>query len=161
MTAFRPFLERCLPVVVAVAGLTGCSRSSVTAPRHPLTAASAIITVNMREYSFDVVGPLPSGRVVFRMVNVSQETHSPSLVPLDESFPPIDAQIRGSVRRPIDELGKVNPVAPGHTATFAVDLSPGRRYALVCFARTSDGVRHAEKGMTWESRAGSGAGPHS
>ncbi|MDP8932263.1 MAG: hypothetical protein M3O70_27815, partial [Actinomycetota bacterium] len=43
------------------------------------------------------------------------------------------------------------------TGTFAVDLVPGQRYALVCFMTTPDGWGHANLGMTWEARAGDGA----
>ena len=112
------------------------------------------MTVSVREFSFDVSGPLAGGRVVFRIVNDGNESHAPMLVPLDEAFPPIGEALRQSNQLPFGPLGTINPRPPGKAAAFAVDLQPGQRYALVCRSRSADGVPHTEKGMMWESRAG-------
>lgn len=141
---------------MAAASCAGTPRKQ-SAPRPP---APPVITVTMREYAFEVSGPLPAGRVVFRMVNQGQQVHRPSLLALDETIPPIEAQVRGSERRFLSPFAGVNPRLPGATGTFAADLEPGRRYAFVCFAQAPDGQGHAIKGMTWEARAGSvGAAP--
>lgn len=151
----------CLHAGVGLAlllGITsaGCERSVDASPPPP--APTPVVTVTMRDYSFHVNRPLPEGRAVFRMVNLGKESHSPALIPLDDSFPPILEQIHGSVRREIHELAVVNSVEPGRTASFAVNLEGGRRYALVCYSVRADGVAHRDLGMAWESRAASPKG---
>jgi hypothetical protein len=96
---------------------------------------------------------IPAGRVVFRFVNVGEEKHRPSLLPLPEDVPPIGEQLRGSERRAAVPFAGIREVEPGESGTFAVDLSPGQRYALICFAIAPDGESHALKGMSSEFRA--------
>jgi len=142
--------------VLATTVMSGCGGPAPAPDRPPAPASPIEITVKLEEHRFDF-GPafsgVPAGRVVFRMVNVGQETHIPSLVPLEDDVPPIDAQVRGAERRIVQTLGGVNDRLPGETGTFAVDLVAGRRYAFICYATGPDGVAHSQKGMTWEGRA--------
>ncbi len=108
----------------------------------------------MREYSFAVSGPLNGGRVIIRVVNAGHETHSPILVALDDASPPIDQVVRQPSPPSLAQLGSVNSRFPGAAGEFAVDLERGHRYAFVCRATTAEGEGHAQKGMTWEARAG-------
>lgn len=105
----------------------------------------------MTEYRFDHQAQIPPGRTVFRVVNAGGESHSLVLVGLDEDVPPIDEQLRSPNRRGVPTYAQVPERPPGSRDTFAVDLEPGR-YAFICFVRDSDGVSHADKGMSSEFR---------
>ncbi len=107
----------------------------------------------MSEYRFEYQPAVPSGRVVFQVVNVGRVDHKLSLLPLAEDFPPIDAQLHGPERVVMSPFADVPLRPPGATGTFAVDLEPGRRYAFICFLRDPDGQPHALKGMNSEFRA--------
>lgn len=147
--------------LLAASAVSMAAASCTDAPSKqglPRPVGPPVITVTMREYAFELSGPLPAGRVIFRMVNEGREVHRPSLLALDDDIPPIDVQVRGSERRFIPPFAGVNARLPGAKGTFAVNLEPGRRYAFVCFAQAPDGQSHSIKGMTWESRAGSGGG---
>lgn len=96
--------------------------------------------------------------MIFRIRNVGSIPHRLAVVPLPEDFPPIQEQLRGSERRFIDPIAGIYQRLPGSTGTFAVDLAPGRRYAMICFVVDPDDKSHAVKGMTSEFRAGEGAG---
>lgn len=129
---------------------TSCQGSPARAA--PLPAPPAVVDVTMSEYRFEYPPVVPSGRVVFRVRNAGQVEHQLELLHLSEEFPPIDVQVRGSERRVVTPLAGVRNRRPGASGTFAVDLVPGRRYAIVCFVRDSDGEVHAVKGMNSEFR---------
>lgn len=107
----------------------------------------------MREYRFDYDDAIPAGRVVFRIQNEGEVEHRLTLVPLPEDLPPIDEQIRGSVRQGVTPFAGVSERLPGGEGLFAVDLVAGQRYGMVCFVTDADGQSHAVKGMTSEFRA--------
>lgn len=115
----------------------------------------------MVDYRFEY-DPLPaSGRVLFRVTNSGNVNHSLSLLPLTDDIPPIDQQLRGTERRAIVPLAAIKARPPGAATTFAVDLVPGVRYAMVCFVEDGQGY-HALRGMTSEFRtAVSGESPTS
>lgn len=106
----------------------------------------------MREHRFELVPPSSAGHVVFRFVNAGQVVHRPALVALPDDMPPIDVQLRGTERRLLDPLAGVYDRLPGATGTFAVDLRPNQRYALICFALDGDGSPHRTQGMATEFR---------
>lgn len=105
----------------------------------------------MTEYRFEHQAVVPPGRTVFRVVNAGGEPHSLVLVELEEDFPPIDEQLRGSTRRGVPTYAQVPERPPGSRDTFAVDLEPGR-YAFICFVAGPDGISHSTKGMSSEFR---------
>lgn len=111
-----------------------------------------VVDVAMDEFRFSYQGPVPAGRVVFRIRNAGSVKHRLTLLPLEEDVPPIEAQLRGAERRLVKPFAGVPVRRPGKTGTFAVDLAPGRRYAIICFLRDDDGRPHALKGMTGEFR---------
>lgn len=137
---------------VAVFAACGGNKGSAL-PGQP-----TIVDVRMVENRFVHDGQIPPGRVVFRVRNEGSITHRLALLPLPEQSPPIDQQLRGEVRRSVPPYAGVPPLLPGDSERFAVDLAPGRRYAMVCFVRDSDGVTHAVKGMSSEFRV-EGAAP--
>lgn len=143
-------------VLAAVAG--GCGGSGRDGA--PLPAGPAVVTVTMREYHFDHPTPVPSGRVEFRFVNEGRRVHQPDMIPLSEDLPPIDEQLRGEERAAVTQFAGIPPRNPGEVGTYAVDLVPGQRYAIICFARDpDDDESHALQGMSTEFRAGGRAKP--
>ncbi len=137
-------------VMVVVTGCTGSGKPT-------WSNGPAVIAVAMREYRFDYDPAIPAGRVVFEFFNAGHVEHRPVLLALPEDLPPIDIQLRGTERRGIAPFAGVPAQAPGEAGTFAVDLLPGRRYALICFARGADGEPHFLEGMNSEFRAGNAA----
>lgn len=136
----------------------GCHASS---PRA-LPAAPPTVVVTMRDvggYRIDYNPVIPAGRVVFKVVNAGRLVHRLALLPLPEDFPPIDEQLHGSERQTLTPFAGVPDHLPGETATFAVDLAPAQRYALVCFAEDPDGGSHALMGMNSEFRTTGDATP--
>ena len=141
----------CVAAAVVVAA-TACAGSGGGPPLPP---SPPIVTVTMREHRFEHPTPVPSGRVVFRFVNVGRIVHQPDLLPLAEDLPPIDVQLRGDERTAVSPYAGVPDREPGDVGTFAVDLVAGRRYALICFAEDPDDEEsHALQGMATEFRAG-------
>jgi hypothetical protein len=144
---------RAVVVAASVVLATSCRADSPKAG-PPLPKGPPVVVVTMREYRYEYPPVVPAGRVVFRFVNAGQSSHRPSLLPLPEDVPPIDVQLRGSERRVATPFAGVPTRKPGTQGTFAVDLVPGRRYALICFAKDADGQSHSLKGMSSEFRAG-------
>ncbi len=127
---------------LAVIGCTGPATSAL--PPAPTT-----IPVTMTEYSFDYAGPVPAGRVVFRVKNSGKLVHQLSLFPISKDVPPLEMQLHGSERRVANVFASVT-VQPGEAEVFAVDLSPGHRYGMMCFLQDAFGQANALKGMNAE-----------
>ena len=134
---------------------SGGGRSGL--PRTP----QSTVALTMTEYRFDYKEPVPSGRVVFRVRNAGRSRHSLTLLPLSEDIPPIAEQLRGRKRRIIAPLAGVHSLAPGSRDTFAADLVPGQRYALIDFSPSPSGQSNALRGMSSEFRTASRPGPGS
>jgi len=141
---------RSAALVAAAVALVSCQASAGKA----LPAGPPVVTVTMTEFSYAFDRPVPSGRVIFRMVNAGRLTHEPNLFPLSEDVPPIDQQVRGDARQVVAPYAGVLARQPGQVGTFAADLEAGQRYAFVCFARTPDNQSHAKLGMAAEFRPG-------
>jgi len=140
-----------LPMAVVVAAVIGgCGERDP----HPI-GVPPIVVVTMRDVGggrLDYNHVVPGGRVVFKVVNAGRSVHRLALFPLPEDFPPIAEQLKGTERRPITPFAGVPDHLPGETASFAVDLEAGHRYALVDFSEDAEGVSQALKGMTSEFR---------
>lgn len=129
--------------------LGGCGRSEPPLPLPP-----AMVDIVMDEYRFDVEQRLPAGRTVLRVTNAGEVDHEMVVVTLPEDFPPLDAQLRGDVRRPVGGIvAIVRARPPGSSRTLALELDAGR-YGLICFLRDADDVPHARKGMSAELQVG-------
>jgi hypothetical protein len=107
-------------------------------------------------YRFVYQPVIPGGRVVWKVVNAGRLVHRLTLLPLSDDLPPIDEQLHGEERQALTPFAGVPDRLPGETGTFATDLLPGHRYALICFNQDPDGVSHALKGMNSEFRTTGG-----
>lgn len=123
-----------------------------------LPAGPEVVEVEMQDYRFVYDRPLGSGRALFKVRNVGTVDHDLTLFPLTDDIPPIDEQLRGSERRAVTPQARVKSRPPGTSTTFAADLAPGVRYALVCFVRDGEGQPHFVRGMSSEFRAESARG---
>lgn len=153
-------MRRMALVVVASAGMVSscglsADRAQTGLPRTP----QSTVVLTMSEYRFDYEQPVPGGRVVFRVVNAGRSSHSLTLLPLSGDIPPIAEQLRGRTRRIITPLAGVPDLPSGSDNSFAADLVPGQRYALVDFSRSgrAGGRSNALLGMSSEFRAGVGS----
>jgi hypothetical protein len=159
----RPYAQLLTATCAVVAfALVSCSagprpQSATVAPPEP----PPTVYVEMLDYRFDYDANIPSGRVVFQIVNAGDVPHQLTLFPLPDELPPIEEQLLGSERRYVDPFAGIYERAPGDTGTFAVDLEPDRRYAMVCYVVAPDGQPHFVKGMASEFRTPSVSGGRS
>lgn len=112
------------------------------------------IDIVMQDGAIDIHGPVPAGRVVFRVHNAGSMRHRVTLIPLPDDLPPLDEQLRGEERRSVTPLAGTNTHPPGEGTAFAIDLESGQRYGVVCFEEHDDGTVHAREGENAEFRAG-------
>lgn len=124
----------------------------------PLPAPAPIVEVEMRDYAFDYDSAIPAGRVVFRARNIGKVAHRLALLPLPEDVPPIDEQLASSQRRFLEPFAAFANRPPGAVGSFAVNLAPGQRYAMICYVVDADGEPHYRKGMSSEFRTPPGTG---
>lgn len=130
-------------LLACTVGGCGASRARLPEPQ--------IVEVAMSEYRFDYRPPQAAGRTLLRVRNDGRLAHNLVLIPLDDSIPPLDQQLRGSDRLIVQPVASLPERAAGQSGTFAVDLERGR-YGFVCFVQDADGVQHARKGMSSEFR---------
>lgn len=123
--------------------LTGCGQEATPAlPPDP-----AVVTVTMRDYSFDFNPRVPAGRVTFQVRNSGKLNHQLKLLRLpDDLKGTLDEQLRSPVRKATHTLVALPIFKNGEASQFAADLFPGR-YGFVCFLEDPDGSLHALKGM--------------
>lgn len=143
--------------VTTAAGLAACSSDTADAPARPAAPpAPPVVTVTMVDHKFEFDPDIPAGRVVFRITNAGKAPHHLIMFPVPEDLPPIDEQLKGTQRRSVEPFASIYDRAPGDTGTFAVDLVPGRRYAMVCSVQDEDGKPHWRNGMATEFRTPGG-----
>lgn len=155
LLGWRGLRRRPGAVVAAAALLTlgACSSDATEARRSPpAPAAAPVVNVTMRDHRFELDRDVPVGRVVFQITNAGREPHHLTMIPVPEDLPPIAEQLRGTQRRFVQPYAGIYDREPGDTGTFAVDLVPGRRYAMVCAVVAPDGQPHWMKGMATEFR---------
>lgn len=130
--------------------LGGCS--SHAASVAPLPPPPQIVDVTISEYHFAYPPAVHAGRTVFVGRNVGRVAHTLRLFPVDDSTPPVDAQLHGTKRLFARPFGGTR-VQPGSSGTFAVNLLPGQRYFMVDLDRDPAGDTYALKGLDSEFRA--------
>lgn len=137
-------------VVLGSPLLAACQEARQSAP---LPAGPAVVEVRMGEYRFEYDEAIGNGRVLFRVANIGRVRHEMRLFPLTDDIPPIEEQLRSSNRRSIPPFAGISVLEPGAKTTFAADLAPGTRYALLCFVLDTKDTPHALLGMNSEFRA--------
>lgn len=108
----------------------------------------------MSEYQFVYGSRVQAGRTVFTVGNAGRLPHQLSLFALAEDAPPIKTQVLDPAGIQITPLQQMPVLQPGEQGgSFAVDLEPGARYAMVSLWSNSDGKADALLGMSTEFRA--------
>lgn len=111
---------------------------------------NADATVTLADYTFTAAAPLTAGHHVIRVTNAGPQAHEIVLVHLEPGKTAKDfAQWAESMKGPPPGAleGGVAAIAPGDTAYFPADLTPGS-YAFICFVPDSkDGKPHIAHGM--------------
>lgn len=146
------FTTRPVVILAFLIALAACSPDSSPRSAPPPPPAAPVVVVTMTDHRFDYDEPVPAGRVVFRVVNEGTVRHHLTMVPLAEDLPPIAEQLAGKERRLVKPFAGIYDREPGDSGTFAVDLAPGRRYALICSVVDENGEPHWRKGMVAEFR---------
>lgn len=139
-------------LLVMLAGSSCAGDPPQGTARLTAPAPAPVVEVRMADFRFEMKTQVPPGRVVFQMINTGRETHNLILIPLPEDLPPIEEQIRGAQRRLVEPYAGIYDREPGDTGTFAVNLMPGQRYAIICTVVGEDGEPHSKKGMVTEFR---------
>lgn len=142
---------RAVAAVTLGAALTtsGCSPGQT---QQPLPPPVPTVEVRLAEYAIEYDRPIPPGRVVFRIHNAGDAVHRLALLPLPDDFPRVEEELANDTPRSVDPFARVPNLAPGETGVFAVDLVPGKRYAMVDYSKTSDGRMQAKLGVAAEFR---------
>lgn len=133
--------------VPAMVWATSCEQPASA----PLPPGRPVIDLIMRDYAFDYATPVPSGQVLFRVLNAGRVNHRLILVPIPDEFPTLDELLESTEGRIVTPLVGIPDRPPGGEDSFAVFLPPGR-YGIICFTRTEDGQPHSKKGMFSEFR---------
>ncbi|HKT08054.1 MAG TPA: hypothetical protein VJR24_09170 [Gemmatimonadaceae bacterium] len=115
-----------------------------------VAAPNADASITLADYSFTDAAPLGPGHHVIRVTNNGPQSHEVVLIRLEPGKTGAQfAQWVNGMKGPPPGalLGGVAAMAPGDTAYFPADLTPGN-YAFVCFVPDSkDGKPHVMHGM--------------
>lgn len=131
-----------------LAGCTGAGSSE-----EPLPPEAATVQVRLADDELSMEGgPVPAGRVVFTVRNVGEHDHRFTLAPIDNDRPPMEQDVADETERPIRQLARVPTLQPGESGTFAVDLAPDQRYAMLDYAEAPDGTQYMDLGVVGEFR---------
>lgn len=133
-----------LTLVLLVAG---CTRGEAGGPLPPPTPT---VEVDIVDDDVAAEGPVPAGRVVFRIENAGEEPHQLSLLLVAEDTPPIEEQLQDPPEQSPTMLARVPLLRPGETSLFAVGLAAEQRYALVDLSQPPEGEPPAERGVVTE-----------
>jgi uncharacterized cupredoxin-like copper-binding protein len=114
------------------------------------TAPAPTATISLYDYGFKPSTPLRAGNHVVLVRNDGKQVHELVLTKLLPGKTPGD--IASWVEKmagppPAHFLGGVSPIAPGHSNTLSLDLTPGH-YVFLCFVPDAkDGKPHVAHGM--------------
>lgn len=164
VSAGRLRLRRRNDVLVAALVLLGALTAGCSSSDRPAGAGAegvdryrppkpTAVTVTMSEYRLVYSGRIPGGRATFSVSNSGRDPHRLGLYELASDAPPI-AEL---LRQP-DWQARLTPVAvmpelaAGASGTFAADLDPPARYALVSTSTGPQGRSDAILGMAGELR---------
>jgi hypothetical protein len=107
-------------------------------------------TVTMRDFSFDMPGTVPSGRVTYEVRNAGPQPHELVVVKLADgtTVARVQAWFRASSGPPpFEAMGGINALANQNSGYMTLDLQPGS-YAAVCVVpEPASGIPHVHLGM--------------
>lgn len=156
--ARRAFALSATALAVALSTISCAEAGRQDVPEGYVPPRPATVTVTMSEYRFVFARRLPPGRVVFKVVNGGQLPHRLSLLALPDGSPPIGELVKAPGGLTIAPMAQMPELAPGGAGgSFAVDLQPGRRYAMVSLRPSPDGTPEALLGMVAEIRTSGAA----
>jgi hypothetical protein len=131
------------------------------------TAPTSDAAIRLADFTFTLESPLKAGRHTIRVENGGAEPHDISLMKLapgrtiDELrnwLNPERARRSDDAKAPPPSIetigtggGGIAAIAPGMTAYFDADLTPGE-YVLFCMVTAPDGRSHIEHGMMQQVR---------
>jgi hypothetical protein len=127
-----------------------CPQAEVEAVEPDPDATQIAVTAD--DYSFEIDGDVPAGKVAFVMDNRGEEPHELDLVRLNDGTTREDLEAAAeegleAVQSLIQgEVGSSAEAAPGESVVLNADLEPGA-YGMGCFVRADDGSLHFELGM--------------
>ena len=127
---------------------------TVVAGTTPSAEPTADLTMTLADYAFTTSGALKGGHHVIKVTNKGPQSHEVAVIRIapGKTLEDIDKSIYGppGTAVPGNALGGIAGLAPGNSAYFEVDLTPGN-YALACFVPDSkDGKPHIAHGMVKE-----------
>jgi hypothetical protein len=139
---------------VALLGVLGWG-AVVSGPPSQLPSDPPEVTVTLDENELQHTGPVPAGRVVFRVANRGDNPHRLSVWPLSDDEPPIGDQLTNDKTEIRAPFAGIAPLEAGETTAFAVNLEPDARYALVDTQgdpEDAEGRSYAQQGSHAEFR---------
>ncbi|HXY20657.1 MAG TPA: hypothetical protein VEH83_11735 [Gemmatimonadales bacterium] len=121
----------------------------------PASAPAADVTIHLKDYGFDVTGPLTPGAHTIRVVNDGPQMHEMLLAQLAPKKKAADlvnwvetGKMRGTP--PAKPFGGSTVIAPGASEVIVVNL-PAGNYGLFCFVPDAkDGKDHVVHGMAMD-----------
>jgi hypothetical protein len=142
---------------VALLALAGCGSSSksgssgTTSPTAPAAKARPHVTIEARDFAYDLPASMPAGWVDVTLHNSGKTGHQIAFSKLGTtSFAAFrTAAITTDVKKLADVqfVGGPNNADPGGSVTATIHLEPGT-YGVACYIPAdSDGKTHAEHGM--------------
>src|SRR6185295_10279725 len=116
-----------------------------------VSAPTADVTVQLKDYTFELSKPLASGHQTIRVDNTGPQFHELVLARLEpgKTVDDFGAWAHGGMKTPppVQFLGGVSPMDANESNSFSVDLVPGE-YLLLCFLPDAkDGKEHLTHGM--------------
>lgn len=113
---------------------------------------AADVQVNAHEFHFDTPETVAAGATTINMTDSGQQQHEMVLIRIEDghTLDDLEAAISDPSGEPPDWVTlqpSLSAVAPGQSATFSVNLTPGS-YAMLCFIGDPEsGQPHAALGM--------------
>jgi len=116
------------------------------------SSGSREITVEEKEYSFDISDTVRPGVVKITAKNSGKESHQVQVVKWNDGV--TQAQFDAALKNPdpsaifksVTFMGGPNSIKPGQSQVSYNTLTPGN-YALLCFLESDDGQPHFAKGQ--------------
>jgi hypothetical protein len=144
-------------LLIVIAVLVGAACNATSTPSAPTASASAAaggqnITVDAKEFGFDLPSTIPTGIVNITVTNSGKEEHQAQLAKIadgktmQEVVAALAKQDFATALSIITFVGGPTGVAAGGTQTISANLAPGN-YMAICFVTSDDGVPHFAKGM--------------